>query len=277
MIQHQHGRAITSVMLTEHPSPVPVDSTPAHEHDWGQLLVAVRGLYSIEIPGRSWLIPTRKAVWIPSGVRHRFSGRFSEPGQPVSDCSLYIPTSASPDLPRDCRVIEVSTLLFELISAAIEMPSEYLLNSRECRITGLIVDEICCAPSVLLHLPMPRDPRLQRICRALVDEPGHEGNLEDWARHGALSLRSLTRRFRDETGLTFSMWRQQVRLIEALTRLGAGASVTSIALELGYDSPSAFTAMFRRAVGCSPKEYLATARSRGASSVPSISRSLLSA
>ncbi|SOE95883.1 transcriptional regulator, AraC family [Burkholderia sp. D7] len=277
MIEHQHGRAITSVTLTEHPSPVPVGSAPAHEHDWGQLLVAVRGLYSIEIPGRSWLIPTRKAVWIPSGVRHRFSGRFSEPGQPVADCSLYIPTNASPDLPRDCRVIEVSTLLFELISAAIEMPSDYLVNGRESRITGLIVDEICRAPSMLLHLPMPRDPRLQRICRALVDEPGHEGNLEDWARHGALSLRSLTRLFRAETGLTFSMWRQQVRLMEALTRLGAGASVTSIALELGYDSPSAFTAMFRRAVGCSPKEYLATYRNQGIAPTPSIARSLLSA
>jgi AraC-like DNA-binding protein len=59
------------------------------------------------------------------------------------------------------------------------------------------------------------------------------------------------------------MWRQQVRLMEALTRLGAGASVTSIALELGYDSPSAFTAMFRRAVRCSPREYLATDRRRG--------------
>jgi hypothetical protein len=76
------------------------------------------------------------------------------------------------------------------------MPSEYPLDSRESRITGLIVDEICRAPPMLLHLPMPRDPRLQRICKALVDEPGHEGNLEDWARHGALSLRSLTRLFR---------------------------------------------------------------------------------
>jgi AraC-like DNA-binding protein len=69
------------------------------------------------------------------------------------------------------------------------------------------------------------------------------------------------------------MWRQQVRLMEALTRLGAGASITSIALELGYDSPSAFTAMFRRAVGCSPKEYLATYRNPGAAPTPSSARS----
>ena len=67
---------------------------------------------------------------------------------------------------------------------------------------------------------------------------------------------TLTRMFRRETGQSFSAWRQRVRLLEALARLGAGESVTNVALDVGYDSPSAFTAMFRRELGAAPRRYL---------------------
>jgi len=40
-------------------------------------------------------------------------------------------------------------------------------------------------------------------------------------------------------------------------RLAAGASVTEAAFDLGYDSPSAFVTMFRRALGTTPGRYFA--------------------
>jgi len=45
------------------------------------------------------------------------------------------------------------------------------------------------------------------------------------------------------------------RVLEAMGRLGSGAPVTQVALDLGYDSVSAFSAMFRRAAGASPSAY----------------------
>ena len=56
--------------------------------------------------------------------------------------------------------------------------------------------------------------------------------------------------------MSFVEWRQYIRLLEALTRLTTGEPVTNVALDLGYESPSAFTAMFRRAPGESPRNYL---------------------
>ena len=44
----------------------------------------------------------------------------------------------------------------------------------------------------------------------------------------------------------------------ALARLAAGEPVTRIALDLGYESPSAFAAMFKRALGAPPSRYLAS-------------------
>ncbi|MGQ7933683.1 AraC family transcriptional regulator [Paraburkholderia sp. D1E] len=254
-IDEINPRCRVTAMHTEYSEPGLLDATPAHTHSRGQLVLVSRGLHAIEVPEGSWLVPPRHAVWIPPGTLHRFSGRFAERGQSVSSALLYVAADASPRLPRECRVIEVSPLLRELVAKAVEIPLHYDEQGRDGRVMGLIVDEICGAPVIPLRLPMPRDPRLLRVCHALLDNPGNEDNLGDWARFGSIGLRTLTRLFRDETGMTFSMWRQQVRLTEALARLAAGASVTAVALDLGYESPSAFSAMFRRVMGQTPKEH----------------------
>ncbi|HYP63065.1 MAG TPA: helix-turn-helix domain-containing protein [Acidocella sp.] len=71
-----------------------------------------------------------------------------------------------------------------------------------------------------------------------------------------MSRRAFTRLFRHETGMSFAPWRQQACLLAALPRLIAREPVTLVALDLGYDNPAAFTAMFKRALGLSPRNYL---------------------
>jgi AraC-like DNA-binding protein len=71
-----------------------------------------------------------------------------------------------------------------------------------------------------------------------------------------MGRRTFTRTFRKETGMSFATWRQNVRLVDALSRLATGHSVTATALDVGYNSPSAFTAMFRRTFGVPPTHYL---------------------
>jgi AraC-like DNA-binding protein len=107
-----------------------------------------------------------------------------------------------------------------------------------------------------LHLPMPRDRRLHGLAEALIADPGDARDLADWSRRAGASERTLARLFVAETGLTFGAWRQRLRLLTAMTRLAAGEPVTTVALDLGYASPSAFTAMFRRRMGAAPTRYL---------------------
>jgi len=108
-----------------------------------------------------------------------------------------------------------------------------------------------------LHLPMPSDARLIPVTDALSTHPADPRSLEDWAMEVGASTRTLTRLFTAETGMTFREWRQQVRLLEALTRLGEGHPVTNVAMDLGYDSQSAFISMFKRALGKTPGKYFA--------------------
>jgi AraC-like DNA-binding protein len=71
-----------------------------------------------------------------------------------------------------------------------------------------------------------------------------------------MSRGTFTRTFRNETGLSFSDWRQQARIFDALALLATGKPVTTTALEVGYGSVSAFTATFRRSFGVAPTAYL---------------------
>ena len=102
---------------------------------------------------------------------------------------------------------------------------------------------------------MPRDKRLRQLCETLLIKPGDQRTLEQWASSTNASARTLARLFVAETGLTFGEWRQQARVLEAMGRLNNGEPVTDVALDLGYESVSAFSAMFRRAAGASPRQY----------------------
>lgn len=78
---------------------------------------------------------------------------------------------------------------------------------------------------------------------------------------GGLSARlnldqtTIQRLFRKATGMTFGQWRQQARLLLALERIAVGEKVIDIALELGYESPSAFTSMFKKQFGKTPSQF----------------------
>ena len=222
----------------------------AHWHPRAQLLYARRGIMTVTTEAGIFVVPPQRAVWVPARLVHevRASGR-------LEMRSLYIDEAAAPGLPRGCCVVTVSPLLRELILAATAMAPSLPAGGRAAHVTALILDEIRAQRSSPLHLPEPRDGRLRRIAAALRAAPGDGRTLAAWGRLVGASARTLARRFQAETGLSFARWRQQARLLEALVRLAGGAAVTGVALDLGYESPSAFIAMFRRALGTTPGRY----------------------
>ncbi|MEH6545612.1 MAG: AraC family transcriptional regulator, partial [Sneathiella sp.] len=112
-----------------------------------------------------------------------------------------------------------------------------------------------------LHLPMPTDSRLLRIAEILLSNPANAESLEELAKSSGASERTLARLFKKETGLTFGKWRQQRRLLAGISLLTEGQPVTNVALDLGYESVSAFIAMFKSALGTTPSRYLTKSNS----------------
>jgi AraC-like DNA-binding protein/quercetin dioxygenase-like cupin family protein len=221
-----------------------------HSHERAQLIYATAGTMRVATDDGMWIVPPQRALWMPAGARHSIVM--------LSDLTmrtLYVRDDAAAFMPQTCKVLSVSPLLRELIVRATELPLQYDESGPAGHVVALIMSELRGLQSLPLQLPMPRDPRLRALCQTLLDAPGDPRTLAGWAATLNASARTLARRFQSETGLSFGAWRQQARVLEAMGRLGGGAPVTQVALDLGYDSVSAFSAMFRRAAGASPSAF----------------------
>lgn len=224
--------------------------TPVHQHARAHLFYCTRGVFRLVRKEATWMVPATQAVWIPAAVDHNVVAT-----QPIALLSLFIDPSATAGMPPGCVVVDVPPLLRELIFKAVEAGNDYAPASTAARLMAVILDELRTLRAAPLSLPMARDQRLQRLTDALLKNPADERSVAHWARHVGASVRTLERQFLSETGLTFAAWRRQARLLEAIDRLGRKQPVTRVALELGYRSPSAFIAMFRRTLGVTPRHY----------------------
>ncbi|ELX09527.1 transcriptional regulator, AraC family [Janthinobacterium sp. HH01] len=226
-------------------------SVAPHSHERAQLLYATEGLMKVKTAFGVWILPPRRALFIPPGVVHQWTSLSR-----VTMRTIYIEAKVAQAFGDSCRVIEVSPLLRELILSLLDEPIEYPLPGRGEHLAMLILSELAAAETVPIAIPWPRDRRLLAVCEGIVDDPGSPRTIEDWAAEAGASARTLIRLFPKETGLHYRQWVQQVHLAEAFGRLARGDSVSEIAAALGYASPSAFSAMFRRILGKTPQHYL---------------------
>nr|WP_244154332.1 helix-turn-helix transcriptional regulator [Desulfospira joergensenii] len=234
-------------MAKEFPSGHLIES---HLHIRSQLLYASRGVMTVTTGEGIWVVPPFRAVWIPAQTQHQIkvSGN-------LSMRTLYIEPNFFPEAPEHCCVISVSPLLRELILHAIKMPNLYQPDSPEEHIITVILDQIQNMAVTPLSLTIPKDSRLKEIFVKLSENPGDNRTLEDWGKLVGATRRTLTRLFQSELGTGFGQWRQQIRILESLKRLALNDPVTTIAIDLGYDSPSAFISMFKKALGKTPGQY----------------------
>ncbi len=229
---------------------------PFHRHDRAQLLYASSGVMTVTTEMGIWVVPPLRAVWIPAHTDHQISCSGK-----LSMRTLYIKPGIISNLPDECCVVTVPPLLRELILHAVTLASLYEPDSREERIMNLILDLVQILKAAPLELRMPTDVRLKKISEKLTVNPGDNRTLEQWGKYVGATERTLARRFRFETGMSFRQWRQQMRILESLKRLGREEPVSAVALDLGYNSPSAFIAMFKKALGRTPGQYFKEADS----------------
>jgi len=230
---------------------------PEHAHRRGQFAFAARGTISLDTPEGRWLVPPQRACWVPAGIAHGMTMR-----GPVTMLNVFVAAEevAAVQLPARCGVHGVSPLLRHLLDDAVDLPAMYDESGRAGRLMQLLVAEIAAMEPLSLHAPLPTDPRLVRTCQQVFDAPSIATGLDQVAAEAGMSRRTFTRQFRTETGVSFAEWRQQACLLAAIERLGDGQPITRVALDLGYASPSAFSAAFRRVLGDSPRRYVGTRR-----------------
>jgi AraC-like DNA-binding protein len=241
-----------TLIVVEEKQDHPLGAGP-HRHARGQLFGSLRGLLSVGVEAGVWLVPAIHAVWLPPRLEH-----WGRSHGPFHGWSAYVAESACADLPKRACTIRTSGLLREAVlrasSWAVEIPL-CELEPESAHLAAVILHEIRTLPVEPFGLPLPTDPRMARIARALMENPADDRDLESWAAWGAVSARTLSRRFVAETGFNFTAWRQRARMLQSLEMLAAGLPVSTVALDLGYSTASAFISLFRRTFGETPAIY----------------------
>ena len=225
-------------------------SIQPHWHARAQFIFAVAGTMRVRTARHVWIVPPTRALWVPARTVHEVQ-MYGE----VQMRSLYVDDAAGAGMPASCVVLNVTPLLKELVVRAVALPESYDENGDDGLVMQLLMAEVRRLPRCALDLPLPESPDLTRLCERLLDDLSARRPCNLDALELKTSTRTLYRRFLRETGITFARWKQQARLLESIRRLAEGVPVTTVALDLGYASPSAFSSMFRRAVGTPPRVF----------------------
>jgi AraC-like DNA-binding protein len=222
-----------------------------HSHARAQFLYAASGSMKLTFDSGCWIVPPRRAVWLPEGYPHQ-TGSIG----PLEMRTLYIRKDARPkSAPSVPRMLTVSPLVHELVLRAVEMAIEYDEDGQDARVVSTLLGEIDWTPVHPVCLPSLHDKRLLRMEKMLLSNPSDSGTLEEWARRLAMSPRTLTRLLRKEADLSFQVWRDQIRTFAAIPMLAEGRSLAEIADALGYETAWGLTAMFKRVTGMVPSRY----------------------
>jgi AraC-like DNA-binding protein len=252
-MRHSRSRPDGTVWVRTFPVTLLHDHTlPTHAHDWDQLTYAASGVLRVDTADASWTVPPHTAVWAPAGMQHA-EHMFA----PMTMRTLYFAPRLVKHLPRrECRAVNISTLLRELILHASRQGALDRRIGAHAHAIGMLLDQLAGVATVPLQLPSPRDDRARRVAALLRDAPDDGASVAVLARRAGASRRTIERLFVRDTGMTMDEWRRRLRLLHAVRLLAEGEAVTAVALAVGYTSVSAFIAVFKREFGVTPGRYV---------------------
>ncbi|MEV5826671.1 AraC family transcriptional regulator [Spirillospora sp. NPDC052242] len=219
-----------------------------HSHPWHELLWNERGASTAVVGARVWTITPALGLWMPAGTLHSGSataGTWCRAG--FFGFGTVDPISPSP----------VGVEITPLLRLLLERLSDAALSAESRALTeAMVLDVLAPSPRELL-LQMPTSDLLRPIADAVLDDPGDQRTLADWAARLGVSARTITRAFNAETGTSFARWVAAARAQHAVTLLTRGWEIDVVAEEVGYRSASAFGAAFRRTTGLTPGAFRA--------------------
>ncbi|WP_296085577.1 helix-turn-helix transcriptional regulator [uncultured Agrobacterium sp.] len=226
---------------------------PLHSHDEAQLTYAASGMIQLHTGEGVWLVPPQLAVWIPAGVPHRLDI--------MTDAELWMvnwqPTAAStwapPNFPNRAFASRVTPLLHSLLAAAIEDDPATVKAELMVRLRLLELSAMSDAPT---YLPMPMSPVARRVAEIALGDHRNRMDLSELASRAATSVRTASRLFPMETGMTLKAWRQRARVVRTMEQLARGKAIADVANDAGFSSTAAFSFAFRQVTAATPGSFL---------------------
>ncbi|MGO4771172.1 helix-turn-helix domain-containing protein [Flavobacterium sp. W22_SRS_FK3] len=223
----------------------------SHSHPRGQLIYATRGVMNVVVGNHIWVVNPLQGLWLPGGVEHQVTFQ-----KDVNYYSVFIDPSAMKELPLNSFSFDISMFLKQLIFKVISFGTKGNLTTSQGRIIDVFLDELALIQPSKTFLPTTNHERLQKVVDLLLNDVASKNTIEYYAEISFMSTRTLSRLFIKELGMNFSDWRTRLKLLEAIKRLGEKQPIKEIALDLGYETASAFIYMFKKHLGTTPSNYI---------------------
>lgn len=218
-----------------------------HSHREAQLLFAASGVMQVTTPKGRWLVPSDRAVWLPPKVEHVVDALTDIAMRTLYIDPRWLRRYPEKDPLNQEFVVAVPRIMREAILAACRVD---LSLARAQRLVEVALSELGEAQDATTFVPLPKDPRAQRVAQWILDNPANVTSLDELAAKTGASTRTITRLFASETGMAFKEWRQRARIMSALPLLSEpNVSIKRIARDLGFSSVAAFGQAFRQVMG----------------------------
>nr|WP_031046318.1 AraC family transcriptional regulator [Streptomyces sp. NRRL F-5650] len=234
-------------------SRVPTEWAP-HSHPLHELVWVRGGTLTSRVADRVFTVSEGHGLWMPAGVVH---GGRATAGARFHDA--FFAPDRTPIAFGEPKAIAMTPLLESLLTHLSRTDLDAAARTR----AEAVVFDVLRPADRQFALPVPDDARIDALVETLLDDPADCRSLAEWALRLGLSDRTVTRAFRQATGLSFAQWRQMLRVHRALTLLSEGVDVTTVSETLGYAQPSSFIAAFRRVMGTTPGAFFDAADGSG--------------
>lgn len=221
-----------------------------HGHPWGQLICVKSGVLALNIAGQRFLAPPESVVWLPADKVHSCYNRKLTLFRTVS-----IALSLCEGLPDEPCLLRVSAIFTAIVEDCFTRGMSVPVSKQDLRLCRVLVDQLRSSPMQRTYLPGSQDKFLAPVLQALERSPSDNTSLAVWASRVYTTERTLSRRCRQELGMSFSEWRQRLRFLHAISLLEQGKTVQEVALEVGYSTSSSFIWMFQQIAGTTPERF----------------------
>ena len=203
----------------------------------------VEGALSVTNNFGAWTAPAGCSAWIPAGTRHSIT-----PLPRARTRTVYLSSGL---IRSACAVLEVTPLVRAIVDHVCDTQSSRDSAAAK-HVLAVLRDQLPHQRELPLFVPTLKSPLALGVAAALTSDPADTPRLRDLATELGVSNRTLERAFIADAGMPLGEWRQRVRISHAIALLAAGGAVKDIALEVGYETPSAFVSAFKKFVGTTP-------------------------
>ena len=222
-----------------------------HLHHRAQLSLVEEGYQYFHIDRKIYLVPQYHVIWIPSGKAHKITSE----AKTVHLMVFLFKSVFENEFYQNVHVFAVPPVLREMLLYASKWNQSLVENDEQDIFFKAILKSLpnFCKESNGLEIPVPADVRLIPVCHEINSNFRYNPDMDSLAEKAQMSVRSLQRIFKKETGITVQKYLQLTRILKSIEWMNTGQyTLSEIAYKAGYQSLSAFTSSYTTVMKTKP-------------------------